>query len=63
VNGKKRGKFASFARKKSRNLPAVFVILLLLKYLLTYLTGKTNADSGKFWTLFDTALGRSSYLP
>ncbi|MGZ4981640.1 MAG: hypothetical protein ACXWAB_09355 [Methylobacter sp.] len=57
MNGKKRGKFASFARKKSQNLPAVFVILLLLKYLLMYLTGKTNADSGKFWTLFDRTRG------
>lgn len=41
-------KFAGFARKERRNLTAVFVILLLLKYLLTYLTGKAGANSGKF---------------
>jgi len=29
--GKKRGKFASFAREEHQNLSAVFVILLLLK--------------------------------
>ncbi|MGZ3814946.1 MAG: hypothetical protein ACXVA0_24640 [Mucilaginibacter sp.] len=51
--GKKSGKFASFSRRECQNIPSVFVILLLLKYLLTYLTGKTNADSGKFWTLFE----------
>jgi hypothetical protein len=28
--------FAGFTKKERQNLPAVFVILLLLKYLLTY---------------------------
>jgi len=47
------GKFASVARKERQNLPAVFVILLLLKNLLPYLTVKTDTDNGKFWTLFN----------
>jgi len=38
--------------KSVENLPALFVILLLLKHLLAYLTGKTDAGSGKFLDAF-----------
>jgi hypothetical protein len=59
MRGKKRGKFASFSRKERQNIPLVFAILLLLKYLLTYLTGIAEADSGKFWTLFYNGMAQA----
>jgi hypothetical protein len=35
------------ANKERPNLPAVIFILLFLKYLLSHLTGKIDAESGK----------------
>lgn len=42
---KQPGKFTDFPKKERQNLPAVFSILLFLIYLLTYLTGKADAES------------------
>jgi hypothetical protein len=44
---KQRRKIASFANKKRPNLPEVIFILLFLKSLLSHLTGKIDAESGK----------------
>ena len=49
---KQPGKFAGFSKKERQNLPAVFSILFLLIYLLTYLTGKADAESVQNWKLF-----------
>ena len=46
-NVKQLGKFTGFSKKERQNLPAVFSILLFLTGVLIYLTGKSDAESGK----------------
>ncbi|MGZ4991138.1 MAG: hypothetical protein ACXWAT_17175 [Methylobacter sp.] len=43
---------AVIANKAHQNLPAVFVILLFLKGLLSHFTGKTDTESGKVGTFY-----------
>jgi hypothetical protein len=51
-NVKQLGKFAGFSKNGRQILPAVFSILLVLIYLLTYLTGKADVERVKNWKLF-----------
>jgi len=44
---KQRGKLPVIANKEGQNLPAVIFILLFLKFLLSHLTGKNDAERKK----------------
>jgi hypothetical protein len=52
INVKWRGKITSFSNKERPNSPVVIFILLFLKYLVSYLTGKIDAESGKIGVFY-----------